>query len=115
MYSLFCNILQRWRCALLTRLDPGPNPTTSIYNASVVKIYNAPNSLARFYNKNIFFSDLKHTPDYFNAGVVVVNLKAVGLAPEVDLNMHPRFGRNALGFLLHFHNFVFKIFTFSSF
>jgi hypothetical protein len=26
----------------------GPNPTISIYNASVVKIYNAANSLARF-------------------------------------------------------------------
>jgi hypothetical protein len=33
--------------------------TTSIYNASVVKIYNATNSMARFYNKNIFFSDVK--------------------------------------------------------
>jgi hypothetical protein len=25
-----------------------PNPTTSIYNASIVKIYNATNSMARF-------------------------------------------------------------------
>jgi hypothetical protein len=29
-------------------LVPGPNPTTSIYNTSVVKIYNATNSLAHF-------------------------------------------------------------------
>jgi hypothetical protein len=33
---------------------PGPDPTTSIYNASVVKIYNATNSLARFWTKNYF-------------------------------------------------------------
>jgi cytoplasmic iron level regulating protein YaaA (DUF328/UPF0246 family) len=30
----------------------GPNRTTSIYNASVAKIYNATNILARFYTKN---------------------------------------------------------------
>jgi hypothetical protein len=29
-------------------LAPGPNPTTSIYNASVVNFYNAAGSLARF-------------------------------------------------------------------
>jgi hypothetical protein len=29
-------------------IKPGSNPTTSIYNASVVKIYNAANSLACF-------------------------------------------------------------------
>jgi hypothetical protein len=34
---------------------PGSNPTTSIYNASVVNFYNATGSLARFENKNIFF------------------------------------------------------------
>jgi hypothetical protein len=34
---------------------PGPNPTTSINNASVVNFYNATGSLARFENKNIFF------------------------------------------------------------
>jgi hypothetical protein len=31
----------------------GANPTTSIYNASVVNLYNATSSLARFENKNI--------------------------------------------------------------
>jgi hypothetical protein len=36
-------------------LSPGANPTTSSYNASVVKIYNATGSLERFENKNIFF------------------------------------------------------------
>jgi hypothetical protein len=35
--------------------NPGANPTTSIYNASVVKFYNATGSLARFGNKNISF------------------------------------------------------------
>jgi hypothetical protein len=32
--------------------NPGANPTTSSYNASVVKIYSATNSRARFHNKN---------------------------------------------------------------
>jgi hypothetical protein len=33
---------------------PEANPTTSSYNASVVKIYSATNSMARIHNKNIF-------------------------------------------------------------
>jgi hypothetical protein len=37
-----------------TNLYPGANPTIASYNASVVKIYNATNSMARFYNKNYF-------------------------------------------------------------
>jgi hypothetical protein len=32
-------------------LAPGPNPTTSIYNASVVNFYNCTGSLARFEKK----------------------------------------------------------------
>jgi hypothetical protein len=36
-------------------VEPGPNPTTSIYNASVVNFYNATGSLARFENKNVLF------------------------------------------------------------
>jgi hypothetical protein len=32
----------------------GANPTIASYNASVVKIYSATNSMARFYNKIIF-------------------------------------------------------------
>jgi hypothetical protein len=39
---------------LLERIKAGANPTTVSYNASVVKIYNATNSLVRFENKNIF-------------------------------------------------------------
>jgi hypothetical protein len=32
----------------------GANPTIASYNASVEKIYNATNSMARFYNNNYF-------------------------------------------------------------
>jgi glutathione S-transferase len=39
----------------LQKFFPGANPTILNYNASVVKIYNALSSLARFENKNIFF------------------------------------------------------------
>jgi hypothetical protein len=34
--------------------NPGANPTTVSYNASVVKIYNATSSLVRFENKIVF-------------------------------------------------------------
>jgi hypothetical protein len=37
------------------KMVPGPNPTTSIYNASVVNVYNTMGSLARFKNTNILF------------------------------------------------------------
>jgi hypothetical protein len=40
---------------LPTRALPGANPTTSIYNASIVNFYNAKGSPARFENKNILF------------------------------------------------------------
>jgi hypothetical protein len=33
---------------------PGANPTTAIYSASAVKIYNAKSSLVRFENKQYF-------------------------------------------------------------
>jgi hypothetical protein len=49
----------------------GANPTIAIYNASVVKSYNATNSIARFQNKN-YFSILKNALAYYNADVVGV-------------------------------------------
>jgi hypothetical protein len=39
----------------LVGLGPGPNPTTSNYNASVVKYYNVTSSRLRFEKNNIFF------------------------------------------------------------
>jgi hypothetical protein len=58
----------------------GPNPTTLIYNASVVSFYNATGSLARFENQKSH-STLKNALAYYNTGVVTVNKKVVGLAP----------------------------------
>jgi hypothetical protein len=48
------------------------------YNASVVKIYNATNVIARFKNKNNF-PKCKNTRSSYNAGVADVNSKVAGL------------------------------------
>jgi hypothetical protein len=55
---------------------PGANPTIASYNASVVNFYNATGSLARFENKKKYYSTLKKTLAYYNAGVVAVNKKS---------------------------------------
>jgi hypothetical protein len=56
------------------------------YNASAVKIYNAGSSLWRLENKNIFFYYKKRST--YNAGVLAVNSKDVGLAPGLTLKLH---------------------------
>jgi hypothetical protein len=59
---------------------PGTNPTTLSFNASVVKIYSATNSMTRFYNEN-YFLRRKNAVAYYSAGVVAENSKVVGLPP----------------------------------
>jgi hypothetical protein len=56
----------------------GANPTIASYNAT--------GSLARLENKNILFYFEKRCMYPYNAGVVDVNLKNEGLAPDFNFN-----------------------------
>jgi hypothetical protein len=65
----FVFLIEEVLCIVVKDLGhTGPNPTTSIYNASVEKNYNGTNNLSHFYNKN--------TLAYYNAGVVAVISKS---------------------------------------
>jgi hypothetical protein len=69
-----------WYRYLPLYMYPIKYPTTSSYNASVVKSYNANNTIARFYEKKLFFPYCENALAYYNGGVVVVNSQVERLA-----------------------------------
>jgi hypothetical protein len=82
-FQVFFNSVQLLYCIKILYLcraglfgGAGCNEAIYISSASAVNIYSATSSLVRFGNENIFLYNEK-----CNAGVVVVNLTVVGLAP----------------------------------
>jgi hypothetical protein len=65
-------MLKSWECTFI--LNPGANPTIASYNAT--------GSLAGFDDKNMLFF-FENAVSYYNAGVVALYSKVIGLAPDI--------------------------------